>query len=199
MTGGPVTTYERILEDSPSPTERTAFNPARPTDVTAEPRRSPYLSDEGLASPTGDPTLFAQAANSVGLSFDPSQRASFPMPIPQLTVGDSDSQEMVFDAAPEGPAGLHHDSTYEEDTTPLTDKRYLQPISGAPAPEDEQQERSSLQSVRFSGSRLGDDLPNLEGGFGEDVVAAAARVKMDAALAHYRRQHQALHCQGLAR
>src|SRR5882762_2466218 len=53
MTGGPVTTYERILEDSPSPTERTAFNPARPTDVTAEPRRSPYLSDEGLASPTG--------------------------------------------------------------------------------------------------------------------------------------------------
>ena len=172
MTGGPVTTYERILEDSPSPTERTAFNPARPTDATAESRRSPYLSDGVFASPPGDPALFA---GSVGLSFSPSQRTSVPMSIPQLTVGDGDSEEMVSDAAPEGPVGLHRDSTYE-DTTPLTDKRYLQPISGASALEDEQeeQERNSLQSHRFSGSRLGDDLPNLESGFGRRRGSSSA-------------------------
>ncbi|KAI1907781.1 calcium channel protein [Ophidiomyces ophidiicola] len=61
----------------------------------------------------------------------------------------------------------------ESDRTPLTDRRYLQPISGATEPPTNRKKSFSShsgQSVRFadapSGRHLGDDLPHLEGGLG---------------------------------
>lgn len=61
----------------------------------------------------------------------------------------------------------------ETDRIPLTDPKYLQPVSGADPSTPDGQERSSFQSVRFDTpgsasrtSRLGDDLSGIEAGYG---------------------------------
>lgn len=56
-----------------------------------------------------------------------------------------------------------------EDTTPLTNRQYLQPMDGASDSRRSHDDGSSIHTVHFTdsarpGSRLGDDLPNLESG-----------------------------------
>lgn len=68
--------------------------------------------------------------------------------------------------------GYFSPSSYD-DTARLTDRRNLQPISGAPVTPTYQQDRSSFQSVQFLTpdansrvERLGDDIGNVEAGAG---------------------------------
>ncbi|EEP81058.1 conserved hypothetical protein [Uncinocarpus reesii 1704] len=82
----------------------------------------------------------------------------------------------------------------ETDRTPLTDRRYLQPISGTA---ERQTGRSqsysghSSHSVRFaddaSTSRLGDDLPHLESGLGRRESSYESRVSSQPSLSRSKR------------
>ncbi|KAL1962687.1 hypothetical protein VTN77DRAFT_9231 [Rasamsonia byssochlamydoides] len=172
ITGGSVRTYERIAEDSPSPTERAGFHLTQPSTARSRPQRSPYVSDGDNESLVDDLGGFAQAVGSIGLSFDGPRRTH---PLAGSSTSINDDEGYMMGAYPGGGARGSVPSMDDvfvpigqsEDTAPLTDKRYLQPISGAPgAEEEEEQERTSFQSVRLGnqfGSRLGDDL---EGGMG---------------------------------
>lgn len=173
LAGGRVRTYERVAEDSPSPTDRVGLHISPPSMARARTERNPYVSEDN-GSPIDDLGGFAQAMGSVGFDFDPATRrpplsgsSSFArteegymmgsFPGHGARDGRSDSDDFSSPVVP------------NEDTAPLTDKRYLQPISGAAGVEDAENERSSMQSVRLGsqfGARLGDDLPNLENGIG---------------------------------
>lgn len=110
-------------------------------------------------------------AMSFGISFD-NPRNSIPdtsteHPYDDFTTG--------LDTVPLEPYSSHsqsHDQYapqpyVEDDTAPLTDHRYLQPISGANDPDSRRSNDSSFQSVHFDSnpSRLGDDL-HVEDGLG---------------------------------
>ncbi|KAJ9202067.1 hypothetical protein DTO207G8_55 [Paecilomyces variotii] len=169
---GSLRRYERIAEDSPSPIERTGSYMNQPTRAGARPVPSPYVSDPGDASPIEDPAGFAAAMTSVGLSFDgpqPQTPPSYPRGL--ASRGNSYTQ-----------GNLERNSTNEmddflgptdtnEDTTPLTNRQYLQPMDGASDAGRSYDDRSSTHTVHLTdgvrpGSRLGDDLPNLESGTG---------------------------------
>lgn len=171
LTGGTFTTYERIAEDSPSPIDRVGLHVTQPS-IARTREHNPYTSDDHYF--IDDPGGFAQATGSLGLDFQP-PFAGRP-PSASSSSFAQNGEEFVMGAYP-GPSGQHDRSTSEDffsptipnnDTARLTDKRYLQPISGATVT-DESEERASMQSVRLGGSqpasRLGDDL-NLESGFG---------------------------------
>ena len=158
-------TYERVAEGSPTRHERS--HSALPHVTTPRnAHQSPYTYDDGELSPVnaGD---FQAAMGSVGLSFEPagSSRSStayspnkrgsslgviteseaatmYPNPVRLVT---SESEE-------------NYTSPADNDRTPLTDNRFLQPISGVPA------SMPSGQRHDRQGSRLGDDLPNAEAG-----------------------------------
>lgn len=67
--------YERIAEDSPSPTDRAGAAPTQPAPMLTRPITSPYVSEPENVSPVDDLGGFAQAMTSVGLSFNgPQQR-----------------------------------------------------------------------------------------------------------------------------
>lgn len=171
LTGGTFTTYERIAEDSPSPIDRVGLHVTQPS-IARTREHNPYTSDDHYF--IDDPDGFSQATGSLGFNFQPPYASG-------LASGSSsslaqNSEEYVMGAYP-SPSRQHDRSTSEDffspivpntDTAPLTDKRYLQPISGATVA-DESEERPSMQSIRLGGSqpgsRLGDDL-NLESGFG---------------------------------
>ncbi|KAL3473327.1 Ion transport protein-domain-containing protein [Aspergillus californicus] len=166
-------TYERLAEDSPVEHAR-ATEQSRATDGANQ------FSVE-------DPGAFAAAMSSVGLGFDPSQNTA------RLVNHSRDDTESDMDFVridsvdPHEAANyLSHSETYP-DTTPLTSLRHVQPISGASVPHSRsgsRDERSNPPSVRFDegqmGSRLGDDLHNMESGFsgrrrGESVSREGSR------------------------
>jgi voltage-dependent calcium channel len=166
--------YERIAESSPSPSDRNRLNPPRPASISTQHGPSPYMEDDRSASPLDDLGGFHAAMSSVGLSFGPPMPATphaAPVPIdedrgqPRIVIEDEDlpdSRRQVTSS----------DSDYflptETDTTPLTDNRHVQPISGASAstPRGQRHDRTSVHFVDgpSPGSHLGDDLPNLESG-----------------------------------
>jgi hypothetical protein len=171
LTGGTLTTYERIAEDSPSPIDRVGLHVTQPS-IARTREHNPYTSDDHYL--IDDPGGFAQATGSLGLDFQ-APYASRPASGSSSSFAQN-GEDYVMGAYP-GPSGQHDRSTSQDffsptipttDTAPLTDKRYLQPISGASVA-DESEERPSMQSIRLGGSqpgsRLGDDL-NLESGFG---------------------------------
>ncbi|OJJ35434.1 hypothetical protein ASPWEDRAFT_40623 [Aspergillus wentii DTO 134E9] len=149
---GSLRNYERVAEDSPVEQSTLARNF----------HASNHNDDEPLVE---DPGTFAMAMSSFGLSFN------------EPTRSHDDTSEL--DSIPLGATSSHEPDNYfsppdaDEDTAPLTDNRYLQPISGASnisnTPQDGQ--RSAHSSVHFAdgdhtGARLGDDLPHLESGLG---------------------------------
>lgn len=102
---------------------------------------------------------------SVGLSLDPTGPSSSPAPSGLSSGRRTSTLNVITESdTPFGPSATRTDSEENyfsptgNDTTPLTDHRFLQPISGAPA------SASSGQRHDRSTSRLGDDLPNLEAG-----------------------------------
>ena len=137
-------------------------------------------SYDDLLSPLDDLHGFAAATAAVGLSLGTQQPPATPpqsklnRPIMIRTPADGQDEEM------EGNEGDNIFSPTDNDTTPLT-KQYLQPSLAAlsPSPKGQRHDRqfkrtsvhfadqeSSGQASRQSGSRLGDDLPNLETGLG---------------------------------
>ncbi len=164
--------YERIGEDSPSPTDR---NTGRNVPNLTTPNNiyhSPYY-EEGPYSPLEDGVGFQDAMGFAGLSFQgetssPPQPGDTPAPTIMPRVGvDLEGEPTSHFPRPirSITEDSQHYSPLETDTTPLTDTNHLQPISGAPR---HPRERSSFQSVHFTppsgskvGSRLGDDLPNI--------------------------------------
>ncbi|KAF7588841.1 calcium channel protein [Aspergillus hancockii] len=138
--------YERVAVDSP--VEVATGNARRPQDPDA--------------APVDDPGAFAQAMSSVGLSFDGPSSAS-------SSARYSRDEADFFDNVHLDSIGQHEAEHYLSpntftDTTPLTDTRNLQPISGASGSQSSlQDDRSSARTVHFptsTGSYLGDDLEN---------------------------------------
>lgn len=170
LTGGTFTTYERIAEDSPSPVDRVGLHVTQPS-IARTREHNPYTADDHYF--IDDPGGFAQATGSLGLDFQPPYAAR---PASRSSSSFAQHGEEYLMGAYPGPSGYDKSSSEDlfsptvpnSDTAPLTDKRYLQPISGATVA-DESEERTSMQSIRLGGSqpgsRLGDDL-NLESGFG---------------------------------
>lgn len=158
--------YERVAEGSPTRHERR--HSALPHVTTPRnAHQSPYTYDDGELSPlnVGD---FQAAMGSVGLSFEPagSSRSSTAFsPVKRgSTLGvitESEGATMFRNTT--RPAVSESEENYlsptDNDRTPLTDSRFLQPISGASSASTPSGQRHNRQ-----GSRLGDDLPNAEAG-----------------------------------
>ncbi|ODH25619.1 hypothetical protein ACO22_05212 [Paracoccidioides brasiliensis] len=168
--------YERIAEDSPSPHERSRIENFQNISLTPRPN-SPesHAEEDGPVDPETRRN-FQEAIGSVGLSFDPSQFSSRnpgqERPF-QAHVRDSDdltrfpyaNQQTSNDEETYMPPT----DTPENDTTPLTDRRYLQPMDGASISHGQRHNRRSgsvqfVEGATVAGSHLGDDLPHLEEG-----------------------------------
>lgn len=149
--------YERVAEESP----------VEPSAAATNHRPSPDPFDDGDESPIEDPAAFAMATSSVGLTFGQPAHES----------RSRDDLTSDFDNVPLAPYGtndpdyLSPTETYEDDA-PLTDRRNLQPISGARNSSDAHlDDRNNAQPAHLGDgsrtqSRLGDDLPHLESGLG---------------------------------
>ncbi|GFG14983.1 calcium-channel protein cch1 [Aspergillus lentulus] len=158
--GGSLNNYERVSEESP----------VEPPPVARRARPQHAGHDNEDAFHIEDPGTFAQAMSTVGLSFDPTHSTTTSA---RRRESSSDLTNVPLDDF--GPQEAEHylspTDTYE-DTAPLTDHRFLQPISGASHNfSGGQDDRSSTHSDRFRSdsrpeSRLGDDLPHLESGLG---------------------------------
>ena len=174
--------YERVSEGSPTATNRNRLGLPHVT-TPRNAHQPPGIYEDGELSPINQ-YAFQDAVSSVGLSFE----ASAPPRPPTLGPPSGRSRRRSSlgiiteagggDPTPSTPPtmqlndeGEGYFSPTDNDRTPLTDERYLQPISGASgssAP-GQRHDRHSFQSMRFNegtspGSRLGDDLHNLETG-----------------------------------
>ena len=174
--------YERISEGSPTPTDRNRLDLPHVT-TPRNAHKPPSIYEDGEMSPVHQ-HAFQDAVSSVGLSFGASATPRPPISgAPSGRVKRSSSLGVITEAGSGGlppstpPTMLLNDegegyfSPVDNDRTPLTDQRYLQPISGAfePMPSGQRHDRRSVQDVRFNegpllGSRLGDDLHDLENG-----------------------------------
>ncbi len=179
--------YERLDESSPSPPDR--YDADQPRPAPSRLQLSPYASNEDAHSPVNDLPTFAAATSSLGLSFGPSEPSWLPSgggaseePI-RPTINVTAAHDSYSQAA-RRPSFAPDDQLPpgDADTVPLTGGEYLRPTIGTntntPSGQqhDRQGERQSMhwtggESVGLSprrspGSRLGDDLPNLEEGQG---------------------------------
>lgn len=173
-------TYERLTEDSP--VERGGHTHARSTDAT----------DAANQFNVEDPGAFAAAMSSVGLGFEPAEFQPSPPSASHSgrhSRGESESDMDIVRIDSADPHEAEHylspSETYP-DTTPLTSIRHVQPISGASITPSASRSRdpSNTPSARFDdghmGSRLGDDLHNMESGYngrrrGESVSRDGSR------------------------
>ena len=162
------TGYERVQESSPPRHTR-----AVPPNHVTTPRtayQAPYAYEDGELSPV-NAADFQNAMSSIGdagLSFEPSfdpRPVEPPGPSRPPPGRRRSTLNTTFERDDPSPYAI---PTFEEpdpdpfvyppdnDSIPLTDSRYLQPISGT-------QDGMNGGHSRM-GSRLGDDLPNLETG-----------------------------------
>ncbi|KAF3480166.1 calcium-channel protein [Arthroderma uncinatum] len=157
--------YERIAEDSPTGGDRRGeFDDFESVNLSQDTRRTSF-----------DHASFHQS--TVGLSFgpQPSRRSDSSTPYESQPRPSDDNNNYfgasedstVQDTAADHSGYLSASYDRENDALPLADPRYLQPISGATAPEATGQVNRNSdggRSVRFagsvtgSGSHLGDDL-----------------------------------------
>ena len=159
--------YERVDEGSPPPQRGHGGLPHITTPRNAH---QPYPYDEGEVSPV-DAGSFATAMGSVGLSFEPSFEPAHSPPNPtrpppgrRRSTLNAIDETYAAPSFPMTPTPMMHEPEpdnffppQDSDSTPLTDLRYLAPISGAPASAPQSSSHSRM------GSRLGDDL-NMEAG-----------------------------------
>ena len=177
--------YERVSDDSPTATDRNTLDLPHVT-TPRNAHQPPSIYENGEMSPLTQ-SAFQGALGSVGL-VGLSLEAPAP-PRPPLSSGPSGrgrSRSILGiiteagggDLTPSTPPtmllndeGEGYFTPADNDRTPLTDQRFLEPISGAfeSTPSAQRHDRLSMQSVRFNegalpGSRLGDDLHYLENG-----------------------------------
>ena len=174
--------YARIDEGSPHTEDRQTLGSQRRGDTFD----NPYTQD-GPYSTIDDLNAFSAATGSIGLSFDGPQPRHGPGSTntyaarPRLPTIMTD-QEASADYPPYTLSGEPEDAFAppESDTTPLRDQSRLQPIGPSKSirknHSDKKLHRQSVHWVDGEGSsptrsprlapsaRLGDDLPNLEGG-----------------------------------
>ena len=165
--------YQRVSEGSPPPLARNeAGLPHVTTPRNIHQGHNQY--DDGEVSPV-DPGDLAAAMGSVGLSFDHLPLSAAPQPSFQANSRRGSTLGVISETEHGSPLANPFVRSYstplvrteteetmfsptDNDTTPLTDSRYLQPIAGAGANDPTGRRHSR------SGSRLGDDLPGLETG-----------------------------------
>ncbi|KZF26376.1 calcium channel subunit Cch1 [Xylona heveae TC161] len=177
--------YARV-EGSPSPPIRTRHPSPPRLVVPSNTDATPYDDDiDGTDEASLEDRMGFQAATA-GLSF---QAPSSTLRLPSFdSVRGGDSLDVTHALDYEGisplspaPHSPHYDNnadyftSTDADTTPLTNNTHLQPISGAgpSTPRRQSRDRTSFQTIHFTtpdshspGSRLGDDLPNVEAGLG---------------------------------
>lgn len=170
--------YERVNEGSPPAPDRIPRDLPRVTTPRSAHQLAPSY-DEGEMSPV-DVGSFQAAMGSVGLSFDRASPSNISLaasasPSTHSKLGAISETDDVFlfsSSIHNGPGDIDQDSYLSptDDSTPLTDSRYLQPISGAQGSNssgqrhDRQNSAFSFQDRSSPSSRLGDDLPNTEAG-----------------------------------
>ena len=153
--------YERVVEGSPDRADANLPHITTPRNVH---RPTPY--DDGEVSPV-NPGEFQVAMGSVGLSFENTAPAPSPGPSTTSSARRGSTLNVINETEFSNPftspitrvdSEEQYFSPTENDTTPLTDRRHLQPMSGVPA--------SASTGWRHdrSKSRLGDDLPTAEAG-----------------------------------
>ena len=153
--------YERVIEASPDRANSNLPHITTPRNVH---QPTPY--EDGEVSPV-NPGDFQAAMGSVGLSFEPAGPSISPGNSTTSSARRASNLNVITENESAAPFQTpvtrvdsedNYFSPTENDTTPLTDPRFLQPMSGGPASAS-----SGLRHDR-SMSRLGDDLPNAEAG-----------------------------------
>lgn len=172
--------YERLGDNSPSPTERDNYRPQIGPSLALQRVQDRHMKVEEEAgtptSPVGNPAEFQSAMGFAGLLV-PDISVSHAPRMHTPSYGSLDFEP--YAVSPYGD-GLDEHSSYfpsESDTMPLTDPATLQPLSGAqpttPTGQRHDRSRSSFQSINFtspetghraSTNRLGDDLLDVEAG-----------------------------------
>lgn len=153
--------YERVVEGSP---DRADPNLPRVTTPRNVHQAIPY--EDGEVSPV-NPGDFQAAMGSVGLSFENAGPSQSPGPSTTSSARRGSTLDVITESESTAPfvapitrvdSEENYSSPTENDRTPLTDPRFLQPMSGAPAASS-----TALRHDR-SMSRLGDDLSSAEAG-----------------------------------
>ncbi|KAJ5578035.1 uncharacterized protein N7459_006999 [Penicillium hispanicum] len=161
--GGSRRQYQSVAEDSPVDPVGASRNPFRSAPRTAE----ADIAHDDLGE-------LAQAM-SFGITFDgpnSTEALSGSSALHDFNDNASDLDNIPLDTYhSHDPEHYAPPADAEDDTAGLTDPRYLQPISGASAPQGRQSTDSGAHSA--SGSRLGDDLPHLEDGLGRGRGSSA--------------------------
>ena len=158
--------YEPLNEGSPDRADQNIPHVTTPRNV-----HQPIPYDDGEVSPVnaGDFQTAMGGVGPVGLSFDnpgpPSGRSPAPSTLVSARRASTLNVITESDAIPPFPAPITRTDTEEDylspredDMAPLTDPRFLQPMSGVPA------SASSGSRHARSTSRLGDDLHDAETG-----------------------------------
>lgn len=173
------TAYERVNEGSPpAPIGENSGLPHVTTPRNAHQPPAPY--EDGEVSPVNAEN-FQAAMGSVGLSFEP-PGPSRPPPgkrrstLNVITENDAVStyslptSHLIDDAEQDT-----YFSPQDTDRTPLTDSRFLQPIAFAGNPGPGLRAPPPSAGHSRSGSRLGDDLPQMEAGIGRPASTMSTK------------------------
>jgi hypothetical protein len=161
--GGLAQRYNRIDDVSPSPAGRPSQRGAPGLRL-----QTPAISEDTRTSfgNGADPVV---GSGFVGLSLQGGRGPSTPPPNDQVPL--SPYLHSYGDPAEESTS--YFGGAGDSDRTPLTDPKYLQPVDGEAGPSSHEYDGSSAQSIRFQtpdskakASRLGDDLPGVEAGYG---------------------------------
>jgi voltage-dependent calcium channel len=165
--------YERVAEDSPSSATRDTNQSGSFSRNRASTNQPTVVEDDELS--LEDPSMLQEAIGFAGLSFNaeqpPPQRPPYQTAASQYSLNSfSGGSSMYSYQHNDSYGGSYNSPSVEEDTAPLTNPTYLQPVDQARV--GRAQGMSSLQSgssndlgrASSSTAMLGDDLPRMEAG-----------------------------------
>ncbi|KAI9775641.1 MAG: calcium channel protein [Geoglossum umbratile] len=164
--------YERVAEDSPSSATRDTNQSGPYSRNRASVHPLPVMEDDELS--LEDPSMLQEAIGFAGLSFNPEQQLQQPPYQPATNQYSSNSfsggNSMYSYQHNDTYGGGYNFPAVEDDTAPLTDPAYLQPVGQARVGREQGpsgfQAGSSNDLGRGGSSTamLGDDLPRMEAG-----------------------------------
>ena len=173
------TAYERVDEGSPPAHE--SKGAGLPHVTTPRNAHQPHIFiDDAELSPVNVEN-FQAAMGSVSISFEspgPSRPPAGRRRSTLQIITEHDNMSAYSLPATHAVDEVEQDNYFspqENDRTPLTDTRFLQPISGAPTSGDGFRAPPSSSGHSRSHSRLGDDLPNMEARLGRPTSSLSAR------------------------
>ncbi|MCJ1401150.1 calcium channel protein [Xylographa trunciseda] len=167
--------YERVLAGNPDEGSSSSRLDVPHITTPRNAHQPTSFYEDGELSPV-DVGEFQAAMGSVGLSIGPSPTAPPPPLLTTTSVTGRTHLGIVTETDAISPftrpiESIEEDEDYfssaDNDRSPLTDTRFLQPISGSHLPDatGQRHDRRSQQSYRSSrGVALGDDLPHVEHG-----------------------------------